>query len=106
MGLELGQDIGRREGPLADAIVNDHDLGIGDFVVPRRAVAAGPVNVGLGRVALVEAALVAGDLFCCGGRGLPTGSAAGRGLSDVAADLTGDAATGALAWAGQENGHG
>lgn len=56
--LELRQHVPRRQRALGAAIVNYHDLRIGNLVVPRRAVAAGPLNVALRREAAVVSAVL------------------------------------------------
>ena len=52
---------------LGGSVVNDHDLGVCDFVVLRRTISPRALNVLLGGEALVEASLIARDLFL--GRG-------------------------------------
>lgn len=89
MGVEFCQDKGRGEGSFGGAVVDDHDLGVGYFVVLRGAVAAGAVNVLLGGEAFVEAARVAGELFGGGDGGLATGTA-GWWFGSILADLSGD----------------
>lgn len=89
MGVEFCQDKRRGEGSFGGAVVNDHDLGVGYFVVLRGAVTAGAVNVLLGGKAFVEAPGVACELFGGGDGGLAAGPS-GWWFGSIVSDLSGD----------------